>query len=40
MMDVPVLKDFRPFREPMFLLAVAATIVLLGSIGVIARMAG
>jgi len=31
-----MLKDFRPFQEPMFLLAVAAAIVLLGSLGVLA----
>ena len=30
--------DFRPFREPMFLLALAATIILLGSVGVIAAI--
>ena len=33
-----MLKDFRPFREPMFLLAIGATLVLLGSFGVLARM--
>ena len=31
-------KDFRPFREPMFLIAIGATIILLGSIGVIAQI--
>jgi hypothetical protein len=33
-----MLKDFRPFREPMFLLPVAAAALLLGSPGVVAAM--
>ena len=33
-----MLKDFRPFQEPMFLLAIAAAAVLLGSIGVLASI--
>jgi hypothetical protein len=33
-----MLKDFRPFQEPMFLVAIAAATILLGSIGVLARI--
>jgi hypothetical protein len=31
-------KDFRPFQEPMFLVAIAAAALLLGLIGLIARI--
>jgi hypothetical protein len=31
-------KDFRPFQEPMFLIAIAAAAVLLGLVGVVARI--
>jgi hypothetical protein len=31
-----MLKDFRPFQEPLFLLAIAAATILLGSIAVLA----
>jgi hypothetical protein len=32
-------KDFRPFQEPMFLIAIGAAAILLGSVGMIARLA-
>ncbi len=32
-------KDFHPFKEPMFLIALGAAAILLGSIGVLASMA-
>jgi len=31
-------KDFRPFREPMFLIAAGAAVFLLGLVGVIAKI--
>jgi hypothetical protein len=34
-----MLKDFRPFQEPLFLMAIGAAVVLLGLVGFIARMA-
>jgi hypothetical protein len=33
-------KDFRPFSEPMFLIAIGAAALLLGSLGLLAGMAG
>jgi hypothetical protein len=30
--------DFRPFQEPMFLIAIAAAVILLGGLGVLAAM--
>jgi hypothetical protein len=32
-------KDFRPFQEPLFLIAIGAAAILLGSVGIIARLA-
>jgi hypothetical protein len=32
-------KDFHPFQEPLFLIAIGAAAILLGSIGVLAAMA-
>jgi hypothetical protein len=32
-------KDFRPFKEPMFLIAVGSAAVLLGSVGLMIKMA-
>jgi hypothetical protein len=34
-----MLKDFRPFREPMFLIAVGSALILIGSLGLIAKIA-
>jgi hypothetical protein len=34
-----MLKDFRPFKEPLFLIAVGAAAILLGSVGLVARIA-
>jgi hypothetical protein len=31
-------KDFRPFQEPMFLIALGAATILLGSLGVVAAI--
>ena len=31
-------RDFRPFQEPMFLVAVTAAAILLGLVGLIARI--
>jgi hypothetical protein len=34
-----MLNDFRPFREPMFLIAVGSALILIGCLGFIAKMA-
>jgi len=34
-----MLKDFRPFKEPLFLIAIGVAALLLGAVGVVARMA-
>ena len=31
-------EDFRPFREPMFLIAIGLAVILLGSIGVVSAI--
>jgi hypothetical protein len=34
-----MLTDFRPFQEPLFLIAIGAAALLLGTVGLVARMA-
>jgi hypothetical protein len=34
-----MLKDFRPFQEPLFLIAIGSAAILLGSVGLLVRMA-
>lgn len=35
-----MLKDFRPFYEPLFLIAIGIAAILLGSVGLLAGMMG